>query len=1709
MSTLQNSIAIQILQTKVTLTESLVERISKLDEYQSYSLIQALFGNYNVLLTTGSPGSGKTTLLLLVKELCLLLGYAVLAVAPYGTAAQQIGGVTLGTAFNKANHYLPRLETGEYITYQLGTDNRKRIGKEEIDHLKRLVGVSSTVKIIMDEFSSFTSEELVAFKDLVATSLQGCNVSYLVYGQPLQTLAYDVSNSTNNINYASAPWCEAKFQVSETETISLPSFLANTSTWVVKYTLLQGMHRTNSDVAYTNCLRMIEQGKKVKLTPEWEALYSRFTSVKPENLNATYITTKTKVLEYNRKAIANVNATKVYYGWLQYQGHEGYITNVGIGQVTLNHSTTIKVPNVLSKYLLDTNQQYKQELAVGLPYMSWVNHTNGDFSIQNGTKGTITELKENSILVDDIEWYYIQALDVPKDNKTKQPICTYKALPGHLAVAMTSRKVLGATITGEVVYNLPNHSESGTTYVCCSRVTKASDLTVYIPNATTQQELIDRFNYCLSFNTSAVAFWGHIQANLANDTFVTEPINPQPITLSTPIKQMENYITVNLEDLGDLANYTVQEYFVQTSEVVIAKLVNTESSFTYAFGDLTSIDTSKYSIDFYCGATIPSVYLPTHLEPKAPAPTPTPTNFKLVKVEDNSKVLVLHQGNYYNVDFTINSEIVGVAEPAYTTNTVTFSIVDSSIIVLSVKYLSDLVDYPLLQETDPNCKNVALGLLNGKIKLVKIEETIKETIPVVIEKIGIIGTAGRGKTDPLTKETWEAMYGHALTLVKPTDYLVSGGAAWADHIAVKLFLEGKVSNLSLHLPTMYKDGCFTPGYNTAGGTSNYYHNKFSEIVGFNSLVEIGIAIAKGAKVTYEKSNSLKSLFDRNKKIAEEATQLIAYTFTPAPNGGTKDTCDHFLKVSSSNNGRLNHINIFSILPSSLYTTQEETLSKPSKVLGDNKLALIKAELEEYKAQLALEKDKSIELANQLAKANEIINTHKNRITILESNEVKLVKDLESARKTISTWQSKCTKAEHEVAHLQSEITKAQPTISSKESELLDLIQDKTEELIVEAYNFNYLGKTISTEFELSNDQKVVLETLIDFANDKSKSSITLQGAAGTGKTSIIGYLQKYLNEQFLYCAPTHAATVELAFGTMKTGNKILPITVASMLKEDKKTNTYTLSSKANSKIKLGRIIVIDETSMISALDYSHLLHLTTQGYKLIFLGDKKQIPEVKVNASVKNVTPAFTAEYVCNLDTIHRTSNEDIKNILQCIRNSSTFNLYKVEENTENVKFYTKDAEFKSKLAEVVISDPQNTDYIAYTNAAVSHMNKLIREDVFNRTGLILVGDIVMGYLGYSSKQIEKGNLANSISYLVEEVERTTEGYQLTLTSDRLTYLISKGFKIPSKSRTLLLPLSNNEVFQNDFDQDTYTKNNAMLSKHFSNLYSALISKSWNKYYSISAEISEMLSSIDLMESYIYNYKTNQMELYTPSSHQELLRVYGSNKSKFIVEKGVDFGHAITIHKAQGRTTKNVFFDANTISQNHDIPVYDNGIQISTERQCLGYVGMSRASKNLFVNQGWVPFTTIPNSLTYTVAKAPLEPIVEVKPSIEYVSHYTRKDAKANPHKLFVFGDNFAGKGFSGQAKEMRGEPNAVGIPTKRLPDTTPQAYLNDGDYDRFKQEVDQAVHILEAHLDAGGIVVFPSAGIGTNLADLQNKSPLCWNYLCKKLKSIGIINKV
>jgi hypothetical protein len=122
---------------------------------------------------------------------------------------------------------------------------------------------------------------------------------------------------------------------------------------------------------------------------------------------------------------------------------------------------------------------------------------------------------------------------------------------------------------------------------------------------------------------------------------------------------------------------------------------------------------------------------------------------------------------------------------------------------------------------------------------------------------------------------------------------------------------------------------------------------------------------------------------------------------------------------------------------------------------------------------------------------------------------------------------------------------------------------------------------------------------------------------------------------------------------------------------------------------------------------------------------------------------------------------------------------------------------------------------------------------------------------------------------------------------------------------------------------------------------------------------------------------------------------------------------------------------------------------------------------------------------------------------MRYERHITRKMLIDNPKILYVFGDNMIHQGYGGQAREMRGEPNAVGIPTKKYPGIKKSDYFSDDDFDEARVEIDKIFSRLAKFVFAGGQVVWPFDSIGTGLADLPNKSPKIWKYLESKREAL------
>lgn len=161
----------------------------------------------------------------------------------------------------------------------------------------------------------------------------------------------------------------------------------------------------------------------------------------------------------------------------------------------------------------------------------------------------------------------------------------------------------------------------------------------------------------------------------------------------------------------------------------------------------------------------------------------------------------------------------------------------------------------------------------------------------------IIGSAGRlGDAKQVCPENFEWMFKHIeeqlseklfLNLgasAQPVPlHIMSGGAAYVDHLAVRLKLKYSWIQLHLCLPAEWdsdrkqfvdsgvKDFRINPG-----GTSNYYHRQFSSKIGCNSLEELD-SVIPSAIVQIETGFSA-----RNTLLTGPVDLLLAYTFSSNP-----------------------------------------------------------------------------------------------------------------------------------------------------------------------------------------------------------------------------------------------------------------------------------------------------------------------------------------------------------------------------------------------------------------------------------------------------------------------------------------------------------------------------------------------------------------------------------------------------------------------------------------------------------------------------------------------------------------------------------------------------------------------------------------------------------------------------------------------------------
>jgi hypothetical protein len=161
---------------------------------------------------------------------------------------------------------------------------------------------------------------------------------------------------------------------------------------------------------------------------------------------------------------------------------------------------------------------------------------------------------------------------------------------------------------------------------------------------------------------------------------------------------------------------------------------------------------------------------------------------------------------------------------------------------------------------------------------------------------------------------------------------------------------------------------------------------------------------------------------------------------------------------------------------------------------------------------------------------------------------------------------------------------------------------------------------VNTKYEIfpgvfaNAGQTIAINKLKEFLNSDEKAFL-LEGKGGTGKTTIIKQILSQVGDKrILAIAPSHKAKKVLAKSLKGINADIRTLASALAIKLDESTGKFEPDTFARDKgrvpIKNGQIIVIDESSMVSDELLSEIKKWVSQGAKVIFMGDRAQLPPV-------------------------------------------------------------------------------------------------------------------------------------------------------------------------------------------------------------------------------------------------------------------------------------------------------------------------------------------------------------------------------------------------------------------------------------------------------------------------------------------------------------------
>jgi exodeoxyribonuclease-5 len=423
-----------------------------------------------------------------------------------------------------------------------------------------------------------------------------------------------------------------------------------------------------------------------------------------------------------------------------------------------------------------------------------------------------------------------------------------------------------------------------------------------------------------------------------------------------------------------------------------------------------------------------------------------------------------------------------------------------------------------------------------------------------------------------------------------------------------------------------------------------------------------------------------------------------------------------------------------------------------------------------------------------------------------------------------------------------------------------------------------------------------------------KIFFTLAGYAGTGKSTCIKKILDDYGYGVVVSAPTHKAKKVIMNTTGEEGQTLHAllglrpdVDLDNFNPNDPKFNPI-----AQAKITDYNFVIIDEASMINLELFELILEKTrTTRVKVLFMGDPAQIPPIGEKESVVFTQTDIDIHWLTKIERQNDTN--PLAFVYDALRNNLDRHDGGFERRTnvnhlgEGITFTINKSEFRNAVIQKYMSEEFKIDcdfvkLIAWKNDTIMASNQVIRNILFGKkTDIVEVGDILMGYRSVSGARNRYNIIENSADY------RIVEKSELRINSSGI-----KGFVVKIREDLAKKKYKFQEVFIIDANEFDNLHRYAEMHDFFRDMGKSN-KKLWDKYY---------------------EFRRNNLLMKTIDVHRD-----GQARNREdVINKDLDYGFAITCHKAQGSTYQHVMVMENDINCNW----------VTKEKNQIKYVALTR-----------------------------------------------------------------------------------------------------------------------------------------------------------------------